>query len=337
LCFSGKPVAEHLFDYGRKFMSTYADQDKFLWFSIQEGHEPLLLRVETIDESLHKFLQFVLGASASTRTIVNLIADHGLGYGDYWTTSDFAKQHEKRPLWMMLVSPTLAETPSFVPFMQQARKNEGRVVTPFDVYATMQHILAYPGPLPTFPADRSSIFQPLADHRTCHTLNIPPEWCLCTLFSSESRPKNKPDYDLLAAAASDHINRQASNEHKICRPLTASMIEKIEVDQTQQHYTVSFTVAPTAGKPLHQPEIFEARFSVLEPTDKACGEVKACVGKPLTKGNMLKLRVGMRFDDASTVFHSLYGIVVRGEMMWEYFSWSGDDDKQHDYEVSTAQ
>jgi hypothetical protein len=43
---------------------------------------------------------------------------------------------------MMLVSPALAEGPMFSPQMAQARKNEGRLVTPFDVYATMQRILS---------------------------------------------------------------------------------------------------------------------------------------------------------------------------------------------------
>jgi hypothetical protein len=336
LCFSGKPVAEHLFEYGRKFLSAYSDRDKFLWFSIQEGHEPQLLRIETIDESLHNFLRFVLMKFSGTRTIVNLIADHGLGYGDYWTVSDYAKSQEKRPMWMMLVAPALAGSPSFVPFMEHARKNEGRLVTPFDVYATMQHILSHPGPIPAFSSDRSSIFQVLPDHRTCHTLKIPPEWCTCTLFSSESQPKDKVDYDTLAAVASHYINQQAAQVHKTCRPLTASMIQKIEVDQTQRHYLVSFTVAPTSGKPLRQAETFEARFSVNSPSEATCGKTKACFGTPFTHPDklMLNLRVGMRFDDASTVFHSVYGVIVQGELLWEYFSWSSDDEKHHKYDVS---
>jgi hypothetical protein len=335
LCFSGKPVAEHLFDYGRKFLSTYADDDKFLWFSIQEGHEPKLLRVETLDESLHKFLDFVLMKFSNSRTIINLIADHGLGYGDYWTGSEYAKSQEKRPMWMMLVAPALAGSPSFRSHMDQARKNEGRLVTPFDVYATMQHILSHPGPIPSFSSDRRSIFQPLPADRTCHSLKVPPEWCTCTLFAAESRPKGKPDYDALAAVASHFISQQASLKHDTCRPLTASIIEKIEIDQTQQHYLVLFTVAPTSGKPLRQVETFEARFSVVKPQDPACGVAKACFGAPFinTAKNMLNLRVGMRFDDASTVFNSLYGVVVRGEMLWEYFSWSSDDDNQNEFDV----
>jgi hypothetical protein len=339
LCFSGKPVAEHLFDYGRKFMSTYADHDKFLWFSIQEGHEPKLLRVETIDESLHNFLEFVLTKFSNTLTIVNLIADHGLGYGDYWTASDYAKSLEKRPMWMMLVSPKLAESPEFVSHMVQARKNEGRLVTPFDVYATMQHIMSYPGPIPSFPSDRKSIFQPLPDDRTCHFLKIPPEWCTCTLFSSESLPTGKNDYDSLAAVASHFINQQVSNHHKTCRRLTTSIVEKIEIDKTQQHYTILFTVAPTAGKPFRQAETFEARFSVMKSPELACGDSKACFGAPFVNAakNMLNLRVGMRFDDASTIFQSVYGIIVRGEMMWEFFSWSSDDSGKNEFDVSAHQ
>jgi hypothetical protein len=49
---------------------------------------------------------------------------------------------------------------------------------------------------------------------------------------------------------------------------------------------------------------------------------------------MLSLRVGMRFDDATTVFQSLYGIVVRGELMWEFFSWSSDEEDKNDFLVS---
>jgi hypothetical protein len=335
LCFSGKPVAEHLFDYGRKFLSTYSDHDKFLWFSIQEGHEPQLLRVETLDESLYKFLEFVLSKFSNSKTIINLIADHGLGYGDYWTSSDYAKSQEKRPMWMMLVSPALAESPPFLSYMVQARKNEGRLVTPFDVYATMQHILSHPGPIPSFPSDRRSIFQPLPADRTCHSLKVPPEWCTCTLFSAEIQPKGKADFDVLAAVATHFVNQQASSKHKTCRPLTTSMIEKIEVDQTQMHYLVLFTVAPTAGQPFRQVETFEARFSVVKPHESDCGVTKACFGAPFmnTAKNMLNLRVGMRFDDASSVFHSLYGVVVRGEMLWEYFQWSSDDEEQNEFDV----
>jgi hypothetical protein len=338
LCFSGKPVAEHLFDYGRKFLSTYADHDKFLWFSIQEGHEPMLLRVETLDESLHKFLEFVLTKFSNSLTIINLIADHGLGYGDYWTSSDYAKSQEKRPMWMVLVSPALAESPSFLSYMVQARKNEGRLVTPFDVYATMQHILSHPGPIPSFSSDRRSIFQPLPEDRTCHSLKVPPEWCTCTLFSAENRPKGKADYDALAAIATHFVNQQASSKHAKCRPLTTSIVEKIEVDQTQMHYLVLFTVAPTVGQPLRQVETFEARFSAVKPQEPACGVTKACFGAPFTNSakNMLNLRVGMRFDDASSVFHSLYGVVVRGEMLWEYFQWSSDDEEQNEFDVRAS-
>jgi hypothetical protein len=136
--------------------------------------------------------------------------------------------------------------------------------------------------------------------------------------------------------ASHFINLQASNEHKTCRSLTASMIEKIEVDQTQRHYLVLFTVAPTAGQPLRQVETFEARLSVNQPPEPACGTTKACFGAPFSDAakNMLDLRVGMRFDEASSVFHSLYGVVVRGEMLWEYFSWSSDDEKENEFDVS---
>ncbi len=42
----------------------------------------------------------------------------------------------------------------------------------------------------------------------------------------------------------------------------------------------------------------------------------------------------MRFDDATTVFQSLYGIVVRGELMWEFFSWSSDEEDKNDFLVS---
>ena len=76
--------------------------------------------------------------------------------------------------------------------------NQGRLVTPFDIHATLRHLLSYPAPpaLPDWsdvysPVKPRSLLVPIPDSRTCDEAGIKHDDCAVLPPAAQRAPPEK--------------------------------------------------------------------------------------------------------------------------------------------------
>ena len=58
-------------------------------------------------------------------------------------------------------------------------KNQQKLVTPFDIHATLQHLLHLPSNFTPRETYQKSIFQGISENRSCEDARIADHWCVC--------------------------------------------------------------------------------------------------------------------------------------------------------------
>ena len=141
-----------------------------------------------------------LRSAHGERTAVMLLSDHGIHYGTYFDKARGGNQEHSLPLMYALFPRRVLEAH---PDIEAALcMNQQRLVSPFDVHATLLHLLSYPLPpqLPKwstsdyFWGERTvpkpaSLIAPVPAARSCTDAGIPASLCPC---ASSDAPTTDP-------------------------------------------------------------------------------------------------------------------------------------------------
>jgi hypothetical protein len=89
-CFGGRDLFTHYIDYIHAFFDGYADAGvgRFLLWNSMQAHEESGTRLRLLDAPLEQALRRLMRRHAR-RTAVILMADHGLGFGE-WSSTHFS-------------------------------------------------------------------------------------------------------------------------------------------------------------------------------------------------------------------------------------------------------
>lgn len=182
-CLGGRPAHAPLMDYERQFMAAYPESLRLSWSVYLEGHEPSFRAMTSLDADLAAHL-LALRAEHGERTAVLLLSDHGIHYGKYYDGATAGVSEHALPLFYGLFPrSTLARYPRIA---RALCSNQRRLVSPFDVHATLLHLMSYPLPpktpdwsIATSPMRPRSLLEPVSADRTCPEAGIPPEACPC--------------------------------------------------------------------------------------------------------------------------------------------------------------
>eukprot|EP00965_Chrysotila_dentata_P069264 2288992-Pleurochrysis_carterae.AAC.1 len=182
-CFGGRAAHAPLMAYERSFLSNYRDSRTLQWTVYLEGHEPSFRAMGQLDADLAAHL-LQLRAEHSERTVVFLISDHGIHYGKYYDGAGAGQQEHSLPLFQVLFPRELLRAHPGLAAALHA--NQRRLVSPFDVHATLRHLLVYPfqprlpdWSIATYPLKPRSILSPIPATRGCEEAGIPSQICPC--------------------------------------------------------------------------------------------------------------------------------------------------------------
>lgn len=180
-CLGGRPAHAPLMQYELDFLRSYAPLPRLSWSVFLEGHEPSFRSMASLDADLAAHL-LRLRATHGERTAIFLVSDHGIHYGKYYDGARAGHAEHSLPVFYALFPrSTLAAHPDIEAALAVNRR---RLVSAFDIHATLLHLLSYPSKpaLPdwsAFPArmqPRSLLTRiPLA--RTCDEAGIPNDAC----------------------------------------------------------------------------------------------------------------------------------------------------------------
>ena len=147
-CFYGKEVHDYVFEYGKKFWETYPENKKFLRLGFNDGHESTFEVLKYLDEPLVDFLEYFLNKGYLKNTAIFIISDHGNhmpGIYNLFLSEQFETERVLGNLYLIVNNGNLTLTKDkeqeFKLFHRNVMINQQSIITPYDVYDTMVHII----------------------------------------------------------------------------------------------------------------------------------------------------------------------------------------------------
>uniref|UniRef100_A0A914PM47 Uncharacterized protein n=1 Tax=Panagrolaimus davidi TaxID=227884 RepID=A0A914PM47_9BILA len=232
-----------LMEYLKDFIKAYPDKLKF---SISWAHN----RQNALSSSDDYFYHFFKNSIKDfENSFLFIMGDHGLRYGKMRETSIGEAEDNNPALFLSVPKPLRND----LIFMQQLKTNSKELITHYDIYATLVEITNFFIPKPIIHG--SSLFHSLPTPRTCDSLRIPFEYCICR--SKKTLVKNDNEIGIKAAKMMvEKMNFELANSQKVAKICSQlSLIENGEIivedyggEQSERVYKITFSTTPGNGK-----------------------------------------------------------------------------------------
>lgn len=289
------------FNYFLSLFRTYKEHSKFAFINFSDLTHDDINAVQLADQDLFELLTTMEKENYLDETIVFIFGDHGLRFGKMRKTLQ-GKLEERLP-HMSITFPTWF--PQKHPKLYEAVKHNSKLLTsPFDIYATLQHVLSYPLPPKGVNIGQSLFFPIDPKKRTCASTGVEDHWCPCMNFETVS--KGEAIVRRLATFSVEFINKQVEKEgskvKSLCHKLSLKEIKtasrEMPNDKVQKfkqssgdHRCDSCGVV-LGGKDkntLVQDTIYQIQF-VTSPNDGFYeASVKVVNGRPRIKGEISRI------------------------------------------------
>ena len=177
-CLFGKNVHDYALEYlthiGR--LSDTTSTPFFAMIHLEEGHEGTGEVIGGMDGQLSEYLRDFF-AEHGHNTIFVLMSDHGSHMGPAFMAFEYALIEHRLPLLYVM----LPETFSTDRMQEVLRANEQKLVTPYDIHATLEDIASQ---LSSGIAAKNttyglSLLSSVVPERGCDEAHVPPEYCVC--------------------------------------------------------------------------------------------------------------------------------------------------------------
>ena len=209
-------------EYLLSFFRAYKDRPKFALstHAVISHDDPDA--VGYADEDLKNIIQTLEKESFLKSTMLIIFADHGARFSDLRKTIQ-GKLEERLPFMSITVPKWFTE--QYPDLYTNLVHNSQVLTTPFDVYATLRHILSYPS-YPSGITTGQSLFNRIdAENRTCANAGVEDHWCPCLNLEEVSvyEPVIKESAEFVVRFMNDLILQNAEVE-QLCHKLTLKTI-----------------------------------------------------------------------------------------------------------------
>lgn len=225
LCSGNQGMHNITFNYLLSLFRTYKKNPKFalINFSTLVHREPNAIGHD--DKDLLRILKTMEKESFLENSFVFIFGDHGYRFGGFRKQTLQGKLEERLPHFSLTV-PTWFTT-KYRKIYNNLKFNSRLLTSPFDIYATLKHILSYPW-YPDSIAPGHSLFTRLdPQQRVCQTAAVRDHWCPC--LTMEDVSINEPIVKELAQFAVSSINHEINETKeliKLCHKLSLKRINK---------------------------------------------------------------------------------------------------------------
>ncbi|KAK3752118.1 hypothetical protein QZH41_002169 [Actinostola sp. cb2023] len=224
-CFGPQPIHNLSFSYVRSFCDAYPRQPKFSMVILSYLTHQYFNALSYADEDMVNLLQHLEKNGHMNNSLVIIFGDHGYRLSKFRETTQ-GKLEERLPFLSMTVPPWF---PRKHPEVYGNLKHNSDVLTsPFDVYATLRHLLSYPLQ-PRDIVTGQSLFNRIdKKKRTCADAGIDTHWCPCMQW--EKIDTDQELVPIIADSILTHINNLTSSSEQLrqlCRPLELKTIQAV--------------------------------------------------------------------------------------------------------------
>ncbi|XP_071125528.1 uncharacterized protein [Mytilus edulis] len=221
-CVHGRIETNIVLDYLKNFAKTFQSKPHFSFSFITRLTHAYIEETYKADDIYLKFFKDMYEGGNLKNTVVFFFSDHGMRFGDVRET--FVGKLEERLPFMLIAFP-----PWFIKKYPDTHRNlqinARRLTTPFDIFATLEHILDFDGIQKNeVKKQRSmSLLNEIPEDRTCDEADILPHWCTCSKHE-ELDIQNKTVIKIGVTLISK-INQDLKDSFDVCEKLHLKSIK----------------------------------------------------------------------------------------------------------------
>ncbi|XP_031563798.1 uncharacterized protein LOC116299306 [Actinia tenebrosa] len=175
-CSTNQPIHKVTMKYSLSLFRSYPNNPKFAFLLFSDLSHGNMNALKYADQDLTDLLKTMDKESYLDESIVFIFGDHGVRYGSMRKTLQ-GKLEERLP-HMSITFPSWFPK-KYPQLYENVQRNAKLLTTPFDIYATLRHVISYPVP----PRDLrfgQSLFIPMdPQNRTCASAGVEEHWCPC--------------------------------------------------------------------------------------------------------------------------------------------------------------
>ncbi|XP_021696525.1 uncharacterized protein LOC5564096 isoform X2 [Aedes aegypti] len=259
MCLGYETYADFIYKYALDFATFYKDEPSFglFWtntFSHNDISDP-----SSMDLRIRYYLEQLDERGILNNSMVIFFSDHGLRFGAVRSLLTGWLEERLPFMFMWLPEWFKEQHPEAV---QALKINRNRLTNPYDLHATLKHILELSERVDNLPAPFScpncqSIFQEMPWNRSCEETSIAPHWCTCSNFEKIDK-SSKIVHEVLSYVI-DSINKDLEDHQKnltkkLCAKIQLKSISLAKVarypDAAEPHtdYLLIFDAKPGSGK-----------------------------------------------------------------------------------------
>uniref|UniRef100_A0A182Y378 Uncharacterized protein n=1 Tax=Anopheles stephensi TaxID=30069 RepID=A0A182Y378_ANOST len=259
-CLGYQNYADYIYQYALDFASQYKNDPYFglFWtntFSHNDISDP-----SSMDRRMKYYVEQLDERGILNNSMVVFFSDHGLRFGPVrmlltgWLEERLPFNFIWLPDWFREEHPEI---------VQALKINRNRLTNPYDLHATLKHVLELSGRIDNLPGPLScpncqSIFVEAPWNRSCEETAIESHWCTCANF--QPIDKRSPMVQRAIAFVIDYVNRDledhrnSTTSNYACAKLTlgsitlAKMAHEPKGKLPYKDYLLIFEGKPGGGK-----------------------------------------------------------------------------------------
>ncbi|XP_054157415.1 uncharacterized protein LOC128955765 [Oppia nitens] len=212
-CYLDKPEIEVYYDYVYDFVKamTVRKQRYFAFTFMARLTHDLLNNAGLADPLVYRLFSKLFDENLLSNTILIFFSDHGIRFGKIRETLS-GKWEERMPLMQVYVPDTWKS--------DNWTLNKHRLITPFDIHATLKHIIN--GQPDNSLKHGKSLLWEIPENRTCSSIPVLEHWCSC---QSSDPITNLSSIEPLAQFVVESVNKYLSqNFSNNCIELTLDRV-----------------------------------------------------------------------------------------------------------------
>ncbi|KAH8246921.1 hypothetical protein KR032_003890 [Drosophila birchii] len=184
-CLGRKSSGEYIYDLAEQFTRVNRNRTFFGMFWTNTFSHNDFSMPSAMDARMVKYMRSLDKSGIMDNTIIIFFSDHGSRFGPL-RKLDSGFLEERLPFFYMRVPRWIRE--KYPDFMRNLETNRNRLTSPYDIHATLQHILRLDTPPDQLPRPVScptchSVFEEVAWSRNCSQAGIDQHWCGCDNFT----------------------------------------------------------------------------------------------------------------------------------------------------------
>lgn len=173
-CIKSTPQPQLHFDYVESFMKAYKNQPKIGLSFLAEISHSNMNTLSPTEGFVLNFFKSIQEKGYLNDTILITFSDHGMRFGEARATMQ--SRLEERLPFLSITLPEIVRQ-RFPQLSDNLKANRNKLLSPFDIHATLRHVLNFPKNEPE--KIGRSLFQSIPEDRSCAACGIPVHYCPC--------------------------------------------------------------------------------------------------------------------------------------------------------------